>query len=292
LGKRSTGKQGQSAVSQSRSIYILWSAQLDAMTATILATELRRAGLAASLLGMHARPTRSEFGIVVTPDLSLEDVLATSDPIACLIVPGKWKELRALLYDPRLLDLIDRIHREDGSVLVGSSPDDVLENYADRKLLSYPFDAALLPFAQDLAQSLLMTEFNRSSAQSQSVVLESVQRFHHRTIHRSGDSLMGDIIRVAADSQPSAVAGAIANTIREHHRAEVQAIGVSAVNQMLKATIIARRYLVENNLDLSIVPDFADVLVDERQLTALKLYVWAFNLASRNDGNRGPQLPL
>jgi stage V sporulation protein S len=265
---------------------------LDAVAATVLATELRRVGLAASLMGMHARPTRSEFGIVVTPDVSLDDVLATTDPIACLIVPGKWKELRALLYDPRLLDLIERIHREDGSVLVGSSPDEVLENYADRKLFSYPFGAALLPFAQNLAQSLLMTELNRSSTKSQFIVLESVQRFHHRTIHRSGDSLMGEIIRVAADSQPSAVAGAIANVIREHRRAEVQAIGVNAVNQMMKATIIARRYLVENNLDLSIVPDFADVIINERQLTALKLYVWASTLANRSDGTEGSWLPL
>jgi stage V sporulation protein S len=241
---------------------------------------------------MHARPTRSEFGIVMTPDLSLDDVLATSDSIACLIVPGKWKELQALLYDPRLLDLIDRIHREDGSVFVGSSPDEVLENYADRNLLSYPLGAALLPFAQELAQSLLMTLLNRTSAQSQFVVLESVQRFRHRTIHRSGESLMGEIIRVAADSQPSAVAGAIANTIREHRRAEVQAIGVNAVNQMMKATIIARRYLVENNLDLSIVPDFADVFIDERQLTALKLYVWASTLAARSDGPSRSWPPL
>lgn len=94
---------------------------------------------------------------------------------------------------------------------------------------------------------------------------------------------MGDIIRVAAESRPSSVAAAIANTIRQHRRAEVQAIGVSAINQMMKATIIARRYLVPNQLDLWVVPDFVDVFIDKRQLTALKLYVWSNDVVGGND---------
>lgn len=268
----------------SRAIYILWSGQLDAVIATVFATELRRAGLATQLIGMYAKPIRSEFGVVLTPDLSLDESLTASDAVACLIVPGRWRDLQALLYDPRLLDLMARIHQQDGLVLVGSDPNAALKNHGDLGLLFYPRDGALLPFAQDLAQSLLMAERNRSSSQPRFVILESVQRFLHRTIHRSGDHPMGEIIRVAADSPPFAVAGAIANTIRQHRRAEVQAIGVSAVNQMMKATIIARRYLFESNLDLSFVPDFADVYIGERHLTALKLYVCGAEFV---DGDKG-----
>src|SRR5512138_1175210 len=40
-----------------------------------------------------------------------------------------------------------------------------------------------------------------------------------------------DMIKVSATSRTSAVAGAIAGVVREHHRAEVQAIGAGAVNQ-------------------------------------------------------------
>ena len=40
-----------------------------------------------------------------------------------------------------------------------------------------------------------------------------------------------DMIKVSANSRTSAVAGAIAGVIREHKRAEVQAIGAGAVNQ-------------------------------------------------------------
>ena len=49
-----------------------------------------------------------------------------------------------------------------------------------------------------------------------------------------------DIIKVAARSRTTAVAGAIAGVIREQGRAEVQAIGAGAVNQAIRAVAIAR----------------------------------------------------
>ena len=51
------------------------------------------------------------------------------------------------------------------------------------------------------------------------------------------------MIRVSATSRTAAVAGAIAGVIREHHRAEVQAIGAGAVNQAVKALALATSYL-------------------------------------------------
>ena len=50
---------------------------------------------------------------------------------------------------------------------------------------------------------------------------------------------MADVIRVAATSRSTAVAGAIAGVVREHGRAEIQAIGAGAVNQAVKAAAIA-----------------------------------------------------
>ena len=51
-----------------------------------------------------------------------------------------------------------------------------------------------------------------------------------------------DMIKVSANSRTSAVAGAIAGVIREHHRAEVQAIGAGAVNKAVKALVLATGY--------------------------------------------------
>jgi stage V sporulation protein SpoVS len=42
-------------------------------------------------------------------------------------------------------------------------------------------------------------------------------------------------IRVSANSRTAALAGAVAGSIRKHNRAEVQAMGASAVDQAIKA---------------------------------------------------------
>ena len=49
----------------------------------------------------------------------------------------------------------------------------------------------------------------------------------------------GSMIKVCATSRTSAVAGAIAGVFREHKHAEVQAIGAGAVNQAVKALVLA-----------------------------------------------------
>jgi len=82
-----------------------------------------------------------------------------------------------------------------------------------------------------------------------------------------------DIIKVSAESRTSAVAGAIAGVVREHHRAEVQAIGAGAVNQAIKATAIARGYLHEDGLDVICIPEFATIEIEGKERTAIRLVV-------------------
>jgi len=82
-----------------------------------------------------------------------------------------------------------------------------------------------------------------------------------------------EVIKVSAHSRSTAVAGAIAGIIREHGRAEVQAIGASAVNQAIKAVAIARSYLVQDEIDIVCVPEFVEVDIDGQDRTAVKLVV-------------------
>lgn len=82
-----------------------------------------------------------------------------------------------------------------------------------------------------------------------------------------------NLIKVSGTSRTSAVAGAIAGVIREHHRAEVQAIGAGAVNQAMKAIILATSYLKQGGIHVHCVPEFADVTIDENVRTAIKLVV-------------------
>ncbi|MDQ2691300.1 MAG: stage V sporulation protein S [Chloroflexota bacterium] len=82
-----------------------------------------------------------------------------------------------------------------------------------------------------------------------------------------------DVIKVSANSRTSAVAGAIAGVIREHKRAEVQAIGAGAVNQAIKALVLATGYLKNDGITVACVPEFADVAIDDKVRTAIKLVI-------------------
>jgi stage V sporulation protein S len=82
-----------------------------------------------------------------------------------------------------------------------------------------------------------------------------------------------DIIKVAAKSRATAVAGAIAGVVRESNRAEVQAIGAWAVNQAVKAVAIARGYLALDGFDVICIPAFTEVTIDDQKRTAMRLIV-------------------
>jgi stage V sporulation protein S len=84
---------------------------------------------------------------------------------------------------------------------------------------------------------------------------------------------MVDIIRVSARSRSTAVAGAIAGVVREHQRAEVQAIGAGAVNQAIKAAAIARGYLADEGVDVICIPFFTEVTIEDEDRTALRLII-------------------
>lgn len=93
---------------------------------------------------------------------------------------------------------------------------------------------------------------------------------------------MSEVIRVAAQSRTAAVAGAIAGKLREERQAIVQAIGASAVNQAIKATVLARSYVAGEGLEIFIIPDFTDVYIGGAERTALR-----FNIHTRHNGTNG-----
>ena len=80
-------------------------------------------------------------------------------------------------------------------------------------------------------------------------------------------------LRVSARSQPNGVAGAIASVVRNGRQVEVQVVGAGALNQAVKATAIARTFLAANNLDIIMVPAFANVTIDGEDRTALRLHI-------------------
>jgi stage V sporulation protein S len=95
-----------------------------------------------------------------------------------------------------------------------------------------------------------------------------------------------DVIKVSGSSRTSAVAGAIAGVFREHKRAEVQAIGAGAVNQAVKALVLARGYLKEDGYDVICAPEFVDVEIEGKVRTAIKMIV-----EERSSRPKTPEVP-
>lgn len=84
---------------------------------------------------------------------------------------------------------------------------------------------------------------------------------------------MADVIKVKANSRTAAVAGAIAGVMREHKHVDIQAIGAGAVNQALKALVLAKGYLAEEGIEIICSPEFVDVDIDGKVRTAIKIVV-------------------
>ena len=82
-----------------------------------------------------------------------------------------------------------------------------------------------------------------------------------------------DIIKVKAISRTAAVAGAIAGVMREQKHAEVQAIGAGAVNQAVKALVLAKNFLIQDGMEIYISPEFVNIEIEEKVRTAIKFVV-------------------
>ena len=84
-----------------------------------------------------------------------------------------------------------------------------------------------------------------------------------------------ETLKVGTKSNPNAVAGALANVIRQNGEVEIQAIGAGALNQAIKAVAIARGFVAPSGKNLSIIPAFTDIVIEGEERTAIKLIIEA-----------------
>ena len=82
-----------------------------------------------------------------------------------------------------------------------------------------------------------------------------------------------EILKVSSKSNPSKVAGAIANIFREKGNVEIQTIGAGALNQAIKGIAIARGFVAPSGDNLVVIPAFNDVIINGEDKTAMKLIV-------------------
>ena len=84
-----------------------------------------------------------------------------------------------------------------------------------------------------------------------------------------------ETLNVSSKSNPSSVAGALANVFREKGNVEIQAVGAGALNQAIKAVAIARGFMAPSGKNLVCIPAFADITIDGEERTAIKLIIEA-----------------
>lgn len=82
-----------------------------------------------------------------------------------------------------------------------------------------------------------------------------------------------EVLKIASDSKPKSVAGALAAVLRDEGKAELQAIGAGAVNQAVKAIAIARGFVAPSGVDLVSIPAFAEIEIEGEERTAIKFIV-------------------
>lgn len=81
-------------------------------------------------------------------------------------------------------------------------------------------------------------------------------------------------VKVSSKSNPSSVAGMIANLIKDgQEKVKVSCVGAGALNQSVKAIAIARGYVAPLGYDLMCVPSFKQIELDGMTRTALQLVV-------------------
>ena len=80
-------------------------------------------------------------------------------------------------------------------------------------------------------------------------------------------------LKVSGGTDPNSTAGAIMNFHSEGIPTAVVGIGAGAVNQMMKATIIASGMAAQKGLSLTLKPGFKEVTIKGQSRTAIIAYV-------------------
>ncbi len=247
-------------------VIILWASYFDELAAVTFAYEFRQMGMPATLVAIHNSEEQRCSDILTHSKQGLHQTLAAAERITCLVIPTSSTALAQFEQDPQLWQLIQMVHENGGRIVMArpngaTDPEIARKLPPSREIMRYPTVEKLLLFARWLAHSLVV-----------------------------GDGLNADrptgvvppLVRVAAHSDPTGVAGAIAGIVRDYGFAEAQAVGPSAMGQMMKAAAIAKSYLAADKLSLFAKPDFVNVRIGGQPRSAIRLFISAWPVGMDN----------
>lgn len=82
-----------------------------------------------------------------------------------------------------------------------------------------------------------------------------------------------EVLKVSSNSNPNSIAGAIAGQIKDCNKSELRTVGAGAINQAMKAIIIAKGFLAPIGIDIVCIPAFTEIETDGNTITGIKLVV-------------------
>ena len=82
-----------------------------------------------------------------------------------------------------------------------------------------------------------------------------------------------ELLKVKNNSQPSQLAGAIAGCFRKDKIVQVQAVGAGAINQTIKAFILASRFLNQDGYEVVLIPEFVDIEMNGKIISTIRFTI-------------------
>ena len=79
------------------------------------------------------------------------------------------------------------------------------------------------------------------------------------------------ILKAGSKSNPNSIAGCIAGLIKQGEQVELQCVGAGALNQGIKAIIIAKSFLIASGYEIVINTSFKELDIDGINRTCIKL---------------------
>ena len=145
-------------------IFLLWGERFEEAVATIFVTELREAGLRVKMVGLTLRRISGSHGLVLVPDLTLDQALPLATQATCLVIPHSTYGLKRLKNDPRLREFFDQALANQARLVLAQLNETDLADLglshmpAVEQVMVYPVNSIkLVEFARQLANSLRVT---------------------------------------------------------------------------------------------------------------------------------------
>lgn len=138
-------------------VFVLWGSNFEEVVASIFVTECREAGLRVKLVGLTPLHISGSHGLVLVPDLTLDQALPLAGDALCVVIPYTAPGLKRLKNDPRITKFFQQAQANQARFVIGPLQEMELANeplFSGKELIVYPDSEELTPFVRQLAVSL------------------------------------------------------------------------------------------------------------------------------------------